>query len=258
MLFNRNPLLRILSNLMFIIVIIILISIITTYSSNILSENKYTDSIEITRFMGDKNSTIYTERNERGRKFVFIDLGARNGDTIDWFIETYPKRLNNCVIYAFEANPKNTEDLVQYKIAHPELDINLIHKAVWIHSNGINFTVDNRPKKKVAGSIFSTIRQQRLFGMQSVFVQSVDISKWISEHVLLEQELVLKMDIEGAEFQVIDKMIEDESITLVDTFVVDWHQRFFRQKNMTADVYEDRIKQYNIEIFGLYKAYRHD
>jgi len=66
--------------------------------------------------------------NEKKPNYVYIDLGARNGDTIDWYSKTYPKRVPS-IIWAFAANPLIYEHMDTYWTKHRDLDIRVIKKA---------------------------------------------------------------------------------------------------------------------------------
>jgi hypothetical protein len=92
----------------------------------------------------------------------FVFLGARNGDTVNWYLKTYPKRVPS-VIWAFEANPQNFELMDTYWQKHKNLDIHIIKKAAWIDNKGVEFTLDNRPDV--------------LTGRQEAMKRSFEISK---------------------------------------------------------------------------------
>ena len=93
-------------------------------------------------------------KNETKPEYVYIDLGARNGDTIDWYSKTYPKRVPS-IIWAFEANPLNYEHMDAYWTKHRDLDIRVIKKAAWINNKGVEFTLDSRPSLLTGGSMFN-------------------------------------------------------------------------------------------------------
>ena len=85
--------------------------------------------------------------NNIGKKkptYVYIDLGARNGDRIDWYWTANPKRAAS-IIWAFEANPLNYELMDTYWTKHRDLYNRVIKKAAWIINKAEEFTLDNRP-----------------------------------------------------------------------------------------------------------------
>jgi FkbM family methyltransferase len=54
-------------------------------------------------------------------------------------------------------------------------------------------------------------------------VDSIDLSKWILDNFSDGDLIVLKMDIEGSEYKVLPKMINDNSINLISTLIIEWH-----------------------------------
>lgn len=54
-------------------------------------------------------------------------------------------------------------------------------------------------------------------------VEAIDFSKWIMENFDNNDQIVLKMDIEGSEYKVIPKMIEDGSINYINHLIIEWH-----------------------------------
>ena len=189
-------------------------------------------------------SLLWNNCKCKHEKFVFIDLGAKNGDTVDWFLNTYPERLRNCVIYAFEANPQNKHDMMRYKSMHPELDLRLINKAAWIDDNGVDFTLDKDLSNKQGGSMFH-YNQPHLRDMPTIPIESMDFPLWILENVSSNDVVLLKMDIEGSEYKIIEKMFENGGIELVDTLVVEFHDRFMKYN---SGYYIEKIKKYDIEL----------
>lgn len=54
-------------------------------------------------------------------------------------------------------------------------------------------------------------------------VESINLSKWIDDNFEKDDYIVLKMDIEGSEYTVLPKMIEDGTIKYVDNLIIEWH-----------------------------------
>lgn len=56
-------------------------------------------------------------------------------------------------------------------------------------------------------------------------VPCFDFSEWI--HDLDEPEVIVKMDIEGAEVPVLEKLIEDGTDQRISLLLVEWHDSYF-------------------------------
>ena len=72
-------------------------------------------------------------------------------------------------------------------------------------------------------------------------VECIDFSKWLEKTVKKEDYVIIKMDIEGAEFDVIEKMILDQTIKLVDELHVEFHEQRFRDKYNFYKSRKDKI-----------------
>ena len=58
---------------------------------------------------------------------------------------------------------------------------------------------------------------------EDVEVESIDLSKWITENFSKNDIIVLKMDIEGAEYTVLPKLIEDGTASYINRAFIEWH-----------------------------------
>ena len=148
---------------------------------------------------------------------IFIDAGAFDGDTVNWFNKHYAG--DEYEIFAFEANPA---------LAHhfDDLNVNFLQKAVWIEDGTIDFFIGGDPTG-------STLCETKDSGMvdysKPVNVECVNISKWIKDNFEKEDYIIFKMDIEGAEFEVIPHMIDDGSLEYIDELWVEFHPNKIRK-----------------------------
>ena len=56
-----------------------------------------------------------------------------------------------------------------------------------------------------------------------ISVESVDFGNWIRSRFSRDDHVVVKLDIEGAEYEVLDKMLSDGSIAFVDKIYLELH-----------------------------------
>lgn len=67
-----------------------------------------------------------------------------------------------------------------------------------------------------------------------------DLSTWLKNTFTKEDYVILKLDIEGAEYEVLNKLIEDGTIGLVKEFWGEWHDMKIsdvRTKELAQKVY---------------------
>ena len=62
---------------------------------------------------------------------------------------------------------------------------------------------------------------------EDVLVETIDFSKFLSENATSDDFVVVKMDIEGAEFDVLPSLIENGTYKLINDFYCEFHETFF-------------------------------
>lgn len=160
---------------------------------------------------------------------VFIDAGGYTGDTVKLFLEKYPD-ADQFEIFCFEPNP-NLKD------HHLSDRYTFLSKAVWIANCNLEFFIAKNP---LGSSLMkSKGGRSKLDKKHPVKVEAIDFSKWIKDNFAKEDFIVLKMDIEGAEYQVIQKMIDDDVIFYIKELYVDWHAR--KLDNFDKTIHENMI-----------------
>lgn len=75
--------------------------------------------------------------------------------------------------------------------------------------------------------------QRTLDWSNKIRVECFDFSKWLSENVNEEDYVICKIDIEGAEFEVLKKCISDNTLRLIDSLDVEFHH--FSNPEYTRD-----------------------
>ena len=149
-------------------------------------------------------------------KKIFIDVGYHIGRAVSIFKET-KEYSSDFIIYAFE--PRIDLEKAQQKTK--EENIAFLKTAAWIYDGEIKFYISSRNKGQPSG-IFDTFRGKN---KESFMSPCIDFSKWIIDNFNKDDFIVLKMDIEGTEQDVLNKMIEDGSINYIDIAYVEWHNK---------------------------------
>jgi FkbM family methyltransferase len=177
-------------------------------------------------------------------KNIFLDCGTHHGEGLTDF-HNRGVIDDTFEIHTFEANPEcNAEERVK------SIPLNIIcyNKAVWIEDGFIYFNQENHLK---SGTGSPTDGQSEIDGWGSsidgigfnhpgydtkVQVPSIDFSKFVSS-LPIDSNIICKMDIEGSEFAVLRKMIENNTISRVKEIYVEFHERF-----MPAESHETKQK----------------
>lgn len=157
---------------------------------------------------------------------VFIDLGTYDGDSIEQFYNWYKlvDDPNKYDVYGFEPNPEMFK-LAQKKVGGKK-NVKLQRQAAWIADEVREFAVDD---------IGSTLMDSKINWESSpkTKVKCFDFSKWLKSNFTDEDFIVLKMDIEGAEFPLLKKMIANSTDRLISQFLIEFHPNKVRDYTTT-------------------------
>jgi len=154
---------------------------------------------------------IYPKHNRTGMK-IFLDAGS-NGGLIPNEFKKEGIINDTFKVVSFEPNKK-------FRGLYPHEEV-----AVWVEDGWIEFgTGVNDFRSTIVEENINFIQPEK---GESYKVKTIDFSKWLSENIREDDYVVLKMDIEGAEFGVLEKMIADGAHLLVNQYYVEFHEKFF-------------------------------
>jgi len=153
---------------------------------------------------------------------VFIDGGANVGQSIIAFCDHYPN-ADEYEIICFEASSSPMVlgplgDIIrQYQNKAKSIELN--NKALWTRYGLVAFY----DKGTESSSILHRDQFTNNPNVIKRNVECVDLSSWIKNNFTKDDYVVLKLDIEGGEYDVIRKMYDDETIGCVDRFYCEIH-----------------------------------
>lgn len=146
------------------------------------------------------------------KKKLFIDLGAHRGQ----FCGAVKALLPDFRIIAFEPNPDCISELKKTPF------IKLYQCAAWTENTKIPLYIDRKGKGKG-----TTVMPNKISGKvdyeHPVYVKAIDFSEFIQEN--REHTLFVKMNIEGAEFPILKKMVEDDTLKYIDCLIYAGHSK---------------------------------
>lgn len=151
-----------------------------------------------------------------------IDIGALNGDSALHFIN-YPDIDH---IDAYEPN-EFFEDL-WIAISNFYVGINFYARAVYTYTGEIEYTL--RPSDLPLGS--SVIKEKHGWGQGRIIkIPCVDILK-----IIPEEKFCLKIDAEGAEYDILERLVASGKSSLVDRLYVEWHDSKMSSDNSLREI----------------------
>ena len=170
---------------------------------------------------------------------IYIDAGFYRGVTLRRYVNEGIID-KSWTIYVFEPN-LDLEVEQRIKKDFKDLPVTLIEKAVWTEDGEVKFHISGREDSaSIKGTSGHTDPKE-------ITVPSIDFSKFVAE--LPEGYIVCSMDIEGSEFYVLEKMLEEHTIDKINLLEIEFHHRL--TKEFTPDDARSlivRIEERGVEV----------
>jgi FkbM family methyltransferase len=176
-----------------------------------------------------------------------LDLGANRGDTIQLFLldSAMPPlaNLNNKDAFLFPYHPSefrvvgveamratHGRALEAIQRRYPE-QVEILWAAAGTEDGGTLRIY--RDEAAVAEAEWGA-GFLPLFSKQYADVPTIDVSSWLAANACECDFVVVKMNIEGSEFSVLDKMLREGTLCLMDVAHVYFHPKFFKGNESVA------------------------
>lgn len=173
-------------------------------------------------------------------KKLFLDCGFHHGEGLQHFIDALGIDTSWGII-AFEPNPacdakRRFSDLISKNNLVEGIDVRVFSYAIWIEDGETKFMQEDHTKSASGSptdghSVLDGWGSQvenlhgRFPGLQKpITVPCIDFSTIVGQTI--PKEIYCKMDIEGAEFPVLRKMIADGTVKRIKKLWVEFHERF--------------------------------
>jgi FkbM family methyltransferase len=177
---------------------------------------------------------------------VFIDLGAADGNSFNYFLKNGYGNVLNCPSVQWsavlvEANPRFDSPLAAVGKQHQNALTVMSSTAAYMCEAKTSFFLDTvNTEKNFWGSSMSQNHPdvKRSGGQQKVTVPTVNLNKILFEETIPGDWVMVKMDIEGAEFDVLPCLSKAPSATLVDRLYLEQHDPSWGNTGTTLEQME--------------------
>jgi|694.fasta_scaffold14721_11 FkbM family methyltransferase len=192
-------------------------------------------------------------------KKVLLDCGSHFGKGLKKQIE-----INNIdsswKVYAWEANPYTYQVFLENpRFKH--LDLTAYHAAVSNENGKVKFNVqkstdkDGNDARSGTGSSIVSLDEWRPAGskpfVEEVEVPTINLSEWLVQNLSENDYVILKMDIEGAEYDTLEKIITDGRLKFINKLYIEWHSTMFSEPEKyktREDKIIEEFKKFNIPV----------
>ena len=133
----------------------------------------------------------------------------------------------------------------------------MVKQAVWIADEEVDFyvvSVDKYGNEDMRTGASTLCEEKNKWNLQShreaqtKKVQAIDLSSWILKNFSEKDNIILKMDIEGSEYDVLEKMIKDGSIYLINELWIEFHPKKAKINQNRHNILNKSIDSLGIKI----------
>lgn len=176
---------------------------------------------------------------------VFIDCGAYKGKLTRRFREKNP----DAKFYAFECHPHFE------KINYGD-DVHTYRSAVWTHDGTMPLYVNHKTPGVEGHSAFADKTTNHIDPNHPIMVKCVDFSCWLACNFAENNKVLhVKMNIEGAEYPVLEKCIVDKTISLIKYLYIHWH--YMKIPSITVERHRKLVNELaKISSLTVYNGYK--
>jgi hypothetical protein len=143
---------------------------------------------------------------------VVVDLGCCSylrGERLEDSIQTLIKRFKPAILFGFDPHPALTEAVGQVY----GTTVITSRKAAWMQSGRVSLTINGN---------CTHVTKPRLSGYKEEWAaECFDFAAWA--RTLPEANIVLKMDVEGAEYVLLPYLIEQGLMDRFSRLLIEWH-----------------------------------
>ena len=182
---------------------------------------------------------------------IFLDVGANKGQNIRNFRKLYGDEYE---IFSFEPNPQCISH-IKAKYALDE-KVTIMECAAW-NTDGA------RELELGRVTVSSTLRDDKTSHMSGnkIIVETLDISKWIRKNFSPDDEIIMYVDVEGAEYEILEKMISDDILNTswFNKIYMEFHEKKLRNLdiNLHNKLYAFLIETFKDDVF-IHAKYQHE
>jgi FkbM family methyltransferase len=168
---------------------------------------------------------------------VFIDGGARTGESFEIIQRDLPE-YGDFEVILFEPNPIHREHLTALS---KEKSCKYVEGAIWDKTSTADFFIAVDIYGDQGSTLYSDKREE-LDRENPIQIKTYDIVDILSEFTE-EDYVVLKLDVEGSEYDIIQRLIDTNNLGKVKEYLVEWHDHFYPSRDNSSSPLADEIRK---------------
>jgi FkbM family methyltransferase len=191
------------------------------------------------------NDPSWKKTSRTEGRCIFIDLGAADGNTFEEFLTDGYGPVRDCPnggkweAFLVEANPQFSPKLKALEKNLAGEVHSFAETAAFDCKGETSFFIDEDATHNHWGSSMFHSAPDVKNGKRKVTVPTMNVAQLIAENVIPEDWVMLKVDIESAEYSVIPCLAEFKQVNLVDRLYLEEHHWF---ASVTEDMKEAMVQ----------------
>lgn len=191
---------------------------------------------------------------EHKKKGLFIDCGSNLGQGYTFFKDYFKPEFYDTIM--IEPNP-NCMKVVKEKF-QAQKNITFLEVAAWINTDTLQFfglVEDDRGATSDGGSVVAD--HNGVFyeadKQQSIDVPAISLANLIIEKSKDYDQIIIKMDIESAEYEVLKDILKTKASQHVTHMYIEFHSQYFKEEEQASyvDLEKNLIKQLKSDKVGV-------
>jgi FkbM family methyltransferase len=166
-----------------------------------------------------------------GQKGLFLDCGSNIGQGFEFFRKYYPNGIYDYIL--FEPNPFCYQELLKKYSSLGSSGVRIENTAVGIANGDIDFfglDEEKGGKYSVGGSILQH-HNSKIYttpNNASLKVPSINFAIFLQDILMKNQysTVIIKLDIEGGEYSVLDSLISNNLLARFESIYVEFHSQY--------------------------------
>lgn len=175
-------------------------------------------------------------------KKIFIDGGARIGESIEILLDKR-EDLKGCDVYMFECNDAHHQTLYDIQKNNKNYNFIIRTEALWNHDGESDFFISIDQWGDL-GCTLDPSKREKLDFSNPKKVKTIKFSDFVNQFED-DDYIVIKLDIEGAEYNVVEDLIQTGVIKKVNELFIEWHDHFFTKNSHNL---KQQLQNYNVKV----------
>ena len=196
---------------------------------------------------------------------IFLDGGTHLGGGIK-SISKKEGIDKSWKIYSWEANPYTYKKNLLENKKYNKFNVQFYNSALSTYDGTIDIMVVQQITKHTKEIVntgqgsttlpadkFKNISRKESQILEKINIECIDFSQWINKNTTDTDKIIIKLDIEGAEYDVLEKLISSVDLNRITKMYIEWHSYALanpEQYDARQQIIEEKLKSYKIEVIS--------